>query len=268
MRATIPTIPSIPTVPNLGGGDSLDPDAQAYFTRAGVTDATAKNRINIFVAGMKSLGLFSLLTGCWIGRSAYNAGAGTTVFDLVSVSLDGTFVNTPEWSTNGLTFNADTDAVTTGRTQTMNGSWTAVSVASDGVGDVTGSRRVFGSMTGPSLLFILGTNKAATAIGAFDGTLFPNAGTIDVTTLKMLSVVSSPGAQTFYSGSTSAGTGTASLGAASHAVQLASSAATSGMSAGTISVGMIFGATALSEPQISSLYTLLKNSICIDQSLP
>jgi hypothetical protein len=264
--ASLPSVAKLPTLPHVGS--SFDVAAQSYFNRSGLTDPTARGRINQFIIGLRQANLFSLLTGCWIGRSAYNTGSGTTVHDLLNSSNNGTFVNTPEWGAAGLTFNADTDAVTTGRTQTMNGSWTAIAVASDGVGDASGSRRIFGSMTGPSLLFILGTNKAATAIGAFDLVAFPNAGTIDVTSLKMLSASCSPGSQTFYSGATSVGTTTDTLASASHTVQLASSAASSGMSAGTISLGMVFGATALTGPQITSVYNLLKSTICSDQSLP
>lgn len=250
-------------------GSGVDAVAAAYFTRAGVTDATAKTRINDFVVGLKAASLFSLLSACWIGRSAYNAGSGSTVYELSSDLLNGTFVNSPSWSASGLSFSAGTQAVTTGRTQTMDGNWSAFAVASDGVGDTGSSRRVFGSPgAGPaSLLFLTDTDKTTTRIGAYDLVVFPSTGNIDITTLRMIGTASSAGAQSFYSGATAVGTAAASFAAASHTVQLNNDSG-DGMSAGLLSVALVFGSTKLNGTQVSSLYTLLKTTICSDQGLP
>jgi hypothetical protein len=247
---------------------TTDLAAAAYFTRAGVTNATAKSRINSFIVGMKSLGLYSLLTGCWIGRSAYNAGTGTTVFDLVSNTLNGTMVNSPAWGAAGIVFSGTTQAVTTGRTQTMNGSWSAFQVVTRPTASIA-NQRLFGTAApaGASLLFTAGATMSAVPIGLFDGTVFPFAGTLDITSMKMVGVTYSvANKQNFYSGAASVGTGADALAASSHTVQLSSSS--DGMSAGTISVAMIFGATELTGAQVTSLYNLLKTTICVDQSLP
>jgi hypothetical protein len=84
-----------------GGFDS---DAVAYFTRAGVTDATAKAQINEFVKGTKDLGLWNDMV-CWPLRSSQNAGTGTTAYSLGGFgTYNGTLVNSPTWGTGGITF--------------------------------------------------------------------------------------------------------------------------------------------------------------------
>lgn len=82
------------------GISGYDADAAAYFERAGVTDATAKNQINAFVIGVKDLGLWSNMA-CWPSRSAQNAGTGNTVYSLGGL---GTFNAT---KTAGITWNAN-----------------------------------------------------------------------------------------------------------------------------------------------------------------
>jgi hypothetical protein len=43
-----------------GGGSSFDPDAQAFFTATGITDATQKSAVNQLVLDLKSYSLFTL----------------------------------------------------------------------------------------------------------------------------------------------------------------------------------------------------------------
>lgn len=88
----------------LGILQAFDPDASAYFVRAGVTDATAKIQINLFVKGTKDLGLWGDMV-CWPLRSTQNAGTGATAYSLGGFGIyDGTLVNSPTWGTDGITF--------------------------------------------------------------------------------------------------------------------------------------------------------------------
>jgi hypothetical protein len=89
----------------------FDADADAYFTRASVTDATAKAQINAFVKGTKDLGLWSDMV-CWPLRSTQNSGT-NTAYSLGGLGIyDGTLVNSPSWGVDGITF-------TSGSSQTI-----------------------------------------------------------------------------------------------------------------------------------------------------
>ena len=88
----------------LGSGTvkGFDADAAAYFSRATVTDATAKQQINAFVVGVKALGLWSNMV-CWPSRSAQNAGSGNTVYSLGGLgTFDATKTAGITWNANGL----------------------------------------------------------------------------------------------------------------------------------------------------------------------
>lgn len=83
---------------------NFDLDADAYISRAGVTDPTAQTQINDFVVGVKSLGLWNDMV-CWPLRSTQNAGSGTTAYSLGGFgTYNGTLVNSPTWGTDGITF--------------------------------------------------------------------------------------------------------------------------------------------------------------------
>lgn len=89
----------------------FDADADAYFTRASVTDATAKTQINAFVKGTKDLDLWNDMV-CWPLRSTQNSGT-NTAYSLGGLGIyDGTLVNSPSWGVNGITF-------TSGSSQTI-----------------------------------------------------------------------------------------------------------------------------------------------------
>jgi hypothetical protein len=98
----------------LGSGTfaGFDADAVAYFVRAGVTDATAKGQINAFVKGVKALDLYNSMA-CWPLRSAQNAGTGTTAYSLGGLgTLNGTLVNSPSWTTDGIDHTAASSQTT------------------------------------------------------------------------------------------------------------------------------------------------------------
>lgn len=101
---------------NVSGASFYDGDAASYFTRAGVTDATAKAQINAFVKGVKDLGLWSNMV-CWTLRSTQNAGTGTTAYSLGGLgTFNGTLTNGPTWGANGITFDGTDDYLLTGYT--------------------------------------------------------------------------------------------------------------------------------------------------------
>jgi hypothetical protein len=98
---------------NVSGVSLYDGDAAAYFTTAGITDATAKAQINAFVKGIKDLGLWNNMV-CWPLRSSQNKGSGTIVYSLGGLgTYNGTMVNGPTWGANGITFDGTDDHITT-----------------------------------------------------------------------------------------------------------------------------------------------------------
>jgi len=98
--------------PNNSKAAVYDKDAVSYFSRAGVTNATAKSQINAFVKGVKNLGFWSDMV-CWPLRSTQNSGTGATAYSLGGFGIyNGTLVNSPTWGTDGITF-------TSGSSQTI-----------------------------------------------------------------------------------------------------------------------------------------------------
>ena len=90
--------------PNNSKAGVYDKDAVSYFSRAGVTDATAKSQINAFVKGVKNLGLYNSMV-CWPLRSTQNAGTGTTAYSLGGLqTANATLVNSSTWTSNGTPF--------------------------------------------------------------------------------------------------------------------------------------------------------------------
>jgi hypothetical protein len=85
------------------GISGYDADAAAYFERAGVTDATAKNQINAFVKGTKDLGLWSNIVS-WPMRSAQNIASGNTVYSLGGREISNATKVGGTWGTDGIFF--------------------------------------------------------------------------------------------------------------------------------------------------------------------
>ena len=80
----------------------LDTDAGAYCQRAGITNVYAVSALNDWVAGLKSLGLFSNAVFMASLRGAQNQGHGTTLYALRGP--DGVLINDPTWDDSGLLF--------------------------------------------------------------------------------------------------------------------------------------------------------------------
>jgi hypothetical protein len=89
----------------LGILQAFDPDASAYFVRAGVTDATAKTQINLFVRGVKDLGLWSSIVS-WPLRSAQNAGTGLTAYSLGGLQISNATLTNAGWTSEGVSFSS------------------------------------------------------------------------------------------------------------------------------------------------------------------
>lgn len=85
-----------------------DADATAFAAASGATDVS---NLSAFVKGVKELGLWSSMV-CWPLRSSQNAGTGDTVYSLGGLgTFNGTRVNGPAWTADGLTFDATNENV-------------------------------------------------------------------------------------------------------------------------------------------------------------
>jgi hypothetical protein len=86
----------------------IDPDAADFCSRSGASDRAA---VSAFVRGVKDLGLWEGMV-CWPLRSTQNAGTGDTVYSLGGLgTFNGTRVNGPAWTADGLTFDATNESV-------------------------------------------------------------------------------------------------------------------------------------------------------------
>lgn len=102
----------------LGSGTfaGYDADAAAYFNRATVTDATAKQQINAFVVGVKALSLWNNMV-CWPLRSAQNKGSGTTAYSLGGYgTYNATLSSSGLWGSSGLALTNSSTYMNTGLT--------------------------------------------------------------------------------------------------------------------------------------------------------
>jgi hypothetical protein len=80
-----------------------DADTLAFIAASGATDIKA---IDGFVKGVKALGLWDSMVA-WPLRSSQNAGTGTTAYSLGGLGIfNGTLVNGPTWSIDGIVFTA------------------------------------------------------------------------------------------------------------------------------------------------------------------
>jgi hypothetical protein len=177
---------------NISGSSLYDGDAAAYFTRAGVTDPTAKAQVNAFVKGLKNLGLWSSSV-VWPMRSAQNKGSGTTLYSFGGLGTvgqyDGTLVNGPTWNTDGIFFDGSNDRVTlpNGAFGTSNTATTIISFLKN---EVNTSRGIFlsqGNNNTGTDAFALGSPDATASTDGV-GIAFTDR-TIDTKTLSWKSLL-------------------------------------------------------------------------------
>jgi hypothetical protein len=77
---------------------------QGYCNHCGITDAATRKQLFDFADGIFDLGLWNNFV-CWPLRSTQNRGTGTTVFSLGGLgTFNGTMVNGPSWTTDGIRF--------------------------------------------------------------------------------------------------------------------------------------------------------------------
>jgi len=97
------------------GFPGFDPDAQTYFTAAGITNGSTKSAINAFVVSLKGYGIWS---GYDYIHILTNGSEALTKLNLVNpVDADAnyrlTFVNSATWSSTGVTTNGSTQYINT-----------------------------------------------------------------------------------------------------------------------------------------------------------
>ena len=84
---------------------------QGYLNTCNITAATPRKQIRDFSAGVNDLGLWNSMV-CWPLRSSQNYGSGTTAFSLGGLgTFNGTLINGPVWTADGLTFDATNENV-------------------------------------------------------------------------------------------------------------------------------------------------------------
>jgi hypothetical protein len=89
----------------------FDPDARTFISTAGITDRVAKGQINAFVVGVKALGLYNNMV-CWPLRSTQNSGT-NTAYSLGGLgAFNGTLINSPIWTTDGIDHTAASSQTT------------------------------------------------------------------------------------------------------------------------------------------------------------
>jgi hypothetical protein len=170
----------------------IDGDAAAYFTRAGVTDSTAKSQINSFIKGLKSLNLWTSSV-VWPMRSAQNKGSGTTLYTFGGLGTinqyNGTLVNGPTWNADGILFDGSNDRITlpNGAFGTGNTATTIISFLKN---EVNTSRGIFLSQGNNNVgtdAFALGSPDATASTDGV-GIAFTDR-TIDTKTLSWKSLL-------------------------------------------------------------------------------
>jgi hypothetical protein len=246
---------------NVSGVSFYDGDAAAYFTRAGVTDATAKAQINAFVKGVKDLGLWSSMVS-WPLRSTQNAGTGTTAYSLGGlITTNGTLTNGPTWGANGVTFDGTNDYITipfTSKSSYSNFNYGGVFMASldDGV-----RIAIKGNVPWTGLQF--GTMKISD-----DGALDISLGSYTLNTTFLSSNYDKNGTTiTAYRDGSSRGTGTSSVGLDTNPFLIGTYSIAALFWGGTVSIGYLFSKS-LTATENTNFYNLYKTTLGQGLSLP
>jgi len=92
-----------------GGGSSFDPDAEAYFTAAGITDTTEKDAVNQLVLDLKGEGSTTNNSDVWSSSIGIYPVSPTSLtastFNLKNLAKNITWFNSPTHSSLGITGN-------------------------------------------------------------------------------------------------------------------------------------------------------------------
>jgi len=263
---------------NVSGISFYDGDAAAYFSRAGVTDATAKAQINAFVKGVKDLGLWSSMV-CWPLRSTQNAGTGSTVYSLGGYgTYDGTKSGTISWGTNGMLYANDSSFkyITTGFTMAYDA---ANSLFAVGALTATSSlnRRYFGFSGQASTPLSAGVDANSTLLqninvynGVYSEIVF--SGNTDISTFNWFGISTNYATGTnnlnAQFNSTFGTTSRASSGAGKNLLHIGGGQSVSDTFTGTISFASYFPTSDVSQANKLLLYSLYKTTLGTGLGLP
>jgi len=248
----------------------FDADAAAYFERAGVTDATAKNQINAFVKGTKDLNLYNNMV-CWPLRSTQNASSGTTQYSLGGYGVyNGTLVGSPTRGASGINFDGSKLMTTSGlfhNPSTTNSSLLAVVSSSEVTNTVVIVEMNNGSSTGVRIRRdtpIKYGISVVNSVGIQEITSVTNSATLNV--FAFLAGSFSTTQQFVVADGTQSSISTATLGNANTtSFQLGLAAANF---TGTNAFASYFASTALTLAQTESLRSLYKTTLGTGLSLP
>ena len=247
----------------------FDGDAAAYFDRAGVTDATAKQQINAFVVGVKALSLFNNMV-CWPLRSAQNKGSGTTAYSLGGFgTFNGTLTNMiPTWGTDGITFDGTNDYISTALTS----GFSAVSVFGISKKDATSQimAEVFKDDEGANREWAIFADLSGYIQGRLWNPTFSQITNTAVTTDFRVACLrgSSTVAKIRTNNNSDSTTGTGTLTQGSAPVTFGSRAGGGDRYFKGIMAGVMIFNTALSDSDTSSIYTLYKTTLGTSLGLP
>ena len=102
-----------------GGGGGIDPNAQAYITAAGITDATEQAAVNQLVLDLKGIGSTPSGTDLWTDAAAFYPISPTSLSAATynlrdTTSFNMTWANSPTHGYTGVTFNGSTQYGDTG----------------------------------------------------------------------------------------------------------------------------------------------------------
>lgn len=130
-------------------------DVQGYLNTCNITATTPRQQIRDFAAGVNALGLWNNMV-CWPLRSSQNAGFGSTAYSLGGLgAFDGTLVNAPGWTADGIAFaNASSQHITTTYT-------TDISTADTVIGAV-------GKLTDAGIRYLVGIGQSGASGRGFE----------------------------------------------------------------------------------------------------
>jgi len=247
----------------------FDADAAAYFERATITDATAKNQINAFVKGVKGLGLYNNMV-CWPLRSAQNSSSATQ-YSLGGYGVyNGTLVGSPTQGANGIVFDGSKIMTTSGllhNPSTTSSSLVSVVSSSEVSNTVVIVEMNNGSAAGVRIRRDTPTKYGISVVnsgGAQEVTSVTNSATINV--FAFLAGSFSPSQQFAVADGTQSSISTATLGNANTvSFQLGLAAANF---TGTNAFASYFASTALTLAQTESLRSLYKTTLGTGLGLP
>ena len=245
----------------------LDPDAADFCRRSGANDRAA---INAFVRGVKDLGLWDKMV-CWPLRSSQNAGFGSTAYSLGGLgTYDGTLVNAPGWTADGIAFVSTSLQAITTELNSQFADFGAMAVA-----NISGSSPNFSRIIDKSFItgFWIGADSVANQVrsGVQEaGAPYGRAvALLDDTYNAVFSTRSGVTHSLYGNGSSISATGTVTDAALSSTkVTLGRNATTAtDYLQGTISFGLVCNA-ALAASQVDSLYALYRTTLGTGLGLP